>query len=205
MVILMHYAALIVSGFIAVQIHEIARGAATVALGDNSPKRNRAFGVKLRHVDLLGLFCIVMCGGLGWSNPVGTTPMFYRNRKRGVIIANMIPLVANMLVGCGVAFAMRFISPSFTLKYSYIIIAMWTFCTVNISFALFNLIPVYPLDGSAVMDVILSPNACVTYSRYEKTLQIVLILLLLFGLIGRIISPVASTIFINLAGMSSVY
>ncbi|GHV40496.1 peptidase [Clostridia bacterium] len=194
MTTIIYYLLAAVAAVIAVIAHEAARGLASAALGDGSPKRNRRLGVKLSHIDPLGLIMFVIFG-YGWSNPVNTSAIYYKNRKAGTILVHTIPSVVNLLIGVIFACASNLVSLVPNYDAALILYSLsHTVARVNIAFAIFNIIPIYPLDGAKILSLFLSPNANVNVMRYEKILQIILVVALMFGVFATVITPLANVI-----------
>jgi Zn-dependent protease len=178
-----------------VMVHEIAHGAVALRLGDDTAKRlGRLTLNPVAHIDPFGSIllplALVALGSpfvVGWAKPVPYNPLRLRDPKRGAgLIALAGPatnLVVAMAFGLFARFAMGFVEPPLIGLFSLIVLT-------NVSLALFNLIPIPPLDGSGVLFSILP-------SRYAKVelflvrygLYVLLAFLFLDGF--RILEPVA--------------
>ncbi|MDR1664273.1 MAG: site-2 protease family protein [Clostridiales bacterium] len=228
---LTYYLFMLPAAFFAPVIHECVKAYCSARLGDPSPK-NKGFlsGNPLRYFEPVGFFCVLIFG-YGWGQPVPTSPLYYKDRRRGVLITHIVPSVINLLVGLITAAAVRIITVVFPsvfgalpqdggLTVSFLnniggafgylgqfegvtfgaaaafagVAVLHTFSAVNIGLALFNIIPVYPLDGAKVLQLFLKPNLSVQMTHYEKIFQVILLLLLGMGLIRSVLQPVTDLI-----------
>lgn len=162
-------------------IHEIAHGAMANYLGDPTAKyAGRLTLNPLKHLDLIGsiilpIFLILMNkifgGGIifGWAKPVPVNPYNFRDRKYGSAKVALAGPVANFIIALIFGFSLKFfpeILASFNLNliFSYIVF-------INIFLAVFNLLPIPPLDGSHIL-----------FSFLPSKMEIIKIFLSQFGL-----------------------
>ncbi|HHY63693.1 MAG TPA: site-2 protease family protein, partial [Clostridiaceae bacterium] len=149
--------------FIILPVHEIAHGWVAYRLGDPTAKMaGRLTFNPFRHIDLLGLL-MLYTAGFGWAKPVPVNFGNLKNRRSGMILVAMAGPLSNILLAlisviiggiiakladAGVIF--MDIEGSLKTLY-YISLFFFYFGTVNISLAVFNMIPVPPLDGSRLI------------------------------------------------------
>ncbi len=190
---------------VAITAHEYIKALTSTVQGDTLPKKNGKLTLNpFRHLDPLG-FIFALLYGYGWSNPTQTSSTYYKDRKKGTLITYILPSVFNLFLS--VVFALAYKSLSFAI-FSYnavtvnifaidslysiaIIMQILYFCAVaNFTFALINIIPVHPFDGSKVLSVYLSPNASLKMSYYEKYLQIFFLILIFFNVIQGVLNPI---------------
>ncbi|MCL2014872.1 MAG: site-2 protease family protein [Defluviitaleaceae bacterium] len=191
----------IIVAFLALTIHEFVKARCTTLLGDPTPKR-RGFmtGKPLKYVDPLGLIIAVLFG-FGWGKPVPTSPLYYKDRYKGTIITYAMPSLFNLFLGLLTAVSLSLLNlvPVQVItdaSVSYLISSMTLsfiadFAFVNVCVALFNFIPVPPLDAAKLLQITLSAKAAYTMAKNEKLLQLMLILLIFLGVMQSIIHPVA--------------
>ncbi len=141
-------------------IHEYAHARMAYALGDDTASlKGRMTLNPIAHVDWVGAACIMLIG-FGWAKPVPVNPYNFTNRahkKRGMALTALAGPLSNLIVAFIGIFILR-------LLYSFSGIVMWEFTNgmimqyafvwftvINISLAVFNLIPIPPLDGSKIL------------------------------------------------------
>jgi len=193
------------AAFITMALREKSRAHCSDRLGDPTPRKNGLLsGNPLKYIDPLG-FIITLIFGFGWGNPTPTSPLYYKDRKKGVVITNLTPILVNLFTGLLAAALAQILLPvlqrlfaegNFTIYYVLFwvreIIVMLS--RVSVGTALFNLIPIYPLDGAKILQTFLSPNSAVKMTQNEKLLQVLLLVLMFFGIVGMIIHPVTALI-----------
>ena len=197
---------MLLGAFFAPVIHEWIRALTSTALGDPTPRNNGFMTFNpFKFFEPVG-FILTLIFRFGWGRPVPTSPVYYKNRNQGILLTNILPSVANLSIGILAIFIANSINIPLHLwgdANGYLTLArriFWTtfhFGSINIGLALFNLIPVYPLDMQKIMMHFSSPDMIQRLNHYEKPMQIILILLLVFGIIGRVIDPIRS-VFVTL-------
>lgn len=179
--------------FTAISVHELAHGYVAYKLGDPTAKYAGRLSLNpMSHLDPFGAICMVLFG-FGWAKPVPVNPMYFKDRKRDNALVALAGPVSNILL----AFASTILT---AIYYAFIYVKFPNFVTefisvvfvqlavVNIRFAVFNLIPFPPLDGSKILGAFLS------YENYSKLLQYerfgfpILMILSFSGFLGRILN-----------------
>ncbi len=174
----------------ALSIHEAAHGYAAYKCGDGTAK---AFGRltinPLRHLDPMGVLCMLLVG-FGWAKPVPVNTSNFRNRKWGMAISAAAGPLSNLLMGAVSAvfygfFVALYTRMTFTVQSVFVLnIVFWTamLCLigaqVNFVFAVFNLIPVPPFDGSRLALAFLPTKAYFGLMRYEKQILLTVLVIL---------------------------
>lgn len=176
---------------IAITFHEYAHGRVAAILGDPTPaSQGRLTLNPVKHLDVMGSLMLVLIG-FGWAKPVQVNPFHFRiNREKGMMIVGlagpMMNLVIALLGGVGYNLFGTIVLPGTTvtsgLFFSYLI---W----FNVMLAVFNMIPLPPLDGSKVLMGVLPKGNFKLFHTLESYGPIILLALLLFGVIGTIIRP----------------
>lgn len=179
--------------FTAITVHEYAHGFIAYKLGDPTAKYSGRLSLNpLSHLDPIGALCMVFFR-FGWAKPVPINPMYFRDRKRDSAIVALAGPVSNIILAfvAAVVYALYYVFvyakfPNFIT--GFICVVLVQLALVNISFAVFNLIPLPPLDGSKILGAFLS------YENYGKLLQYerfgfpLLIILSLTGVLGSFLS-----------------
>ena len=196
--------------FFAPIIHEWVKAITSTLQGDPTP-RDKGFltGNPLKYFEPVGFLLMLFFRGFGWGQPVPTAALHYKNRRQGVLITYITPSVVNLLIGMLTIAVVSLLAGSpvdiFLMARRVHINAvgdahwmammfLFSFAQCNILLALFNLIPVHPLDASTILRLFAKPDTLVKLNHYEKPMQIILMLALVFGLVGILFSPVWNVI-----------
>lgn len=180
-------------------LHELAHAWVANKLGDPTAKlEGRLTFNPLASVDPMGALALLLFG-FGWAKPVPVDSRYFRKPKRDMAITALAGPVSNLLaafVGAVLVAVMEAFSPynGFT---NFVYNVLWYYVVVNISLAVFNLIPMPPLDGSRIVAAFLSDRAMYTYYRYQNLFVMVMFLLLLSGTLSGPLAT-AQTFFANI-------
>ncbi len=167
-------------------LHEFAHGWVAHKLGDPTAKNaGRLTMNPLVSVDPMGALCILLIG-FGWAKPVPVDPRYFKNPKRGMAITALAGPVSNLLAALAGAFIATGLMAGavyrgFNSVTYFLFQALYYYVVVNVSLAVFNLLPVPPLDGSRIVGMFLSDQALASYYRMQRALSGVLMLLLFTG------------------------
>lgn len=169
---------------ISITIHEFAHAASAVAAGDDTPRRQNRLNINpFDHFDIVGFSMIVMTSligfGIGWGKPVQVNPNNFKNPRWDDVKVSFWGPLSNILLAVICALLLRFAGPVFVeLNLGFFLYAM---VLVNLGLALFNLIPLPPLDGSHIMMGLLPYQQARAYAQFARNYGMaVLILILLF-------------------------
>ena len=145
---------------IAIVLHEVAHGYAAWKLGDNTAKYYGRLSLNpLKHIDLFGTIIlpallIISHAGfvLGWAKPVPVNFNNLRNRRRDTVIVSAAGVITNLLLALVSAFLLRLTgSISGILPQGLISLFLLNMVVYNIVLAVFNILPLPPLDGSKIL------------------------------------------------------
>jgi len=172
--------------FIVLPIHEFAHAFAAHMLGDDTAKWNGRLTLNpLRHLDLFGTVMIVLFG-VGYAKPVPVNPYNFRNRKRDMALCALAGPLSNIVMAIVSVAIFRvccfFVTSSDLLVYLYLIL-IDVFASVNIGLAVFNLLPVPPLDGFEIFSFFLPERWVDTLERYNRQISMGIMLLLFVGVL----------------------
>lgn len=194
---LTYYLYLIPAILLALTVHELAHGYISYKLGDPTAKNMGRLTLNpVAHIDILG-FIMLVVAGFGWAKPVPINPMYYKDKRKGTMLVALAGPVSNILTAFIFAIPMYYISGRFatSLNPSEVTVIIYTFCSIfvrlNIGLAVFNLIPVPPLDGSKILGGFLSPRQYYEMMSYEHyiSLGFLFIVLVFPSALNKVLSP----------------
>lgn len=170
----------IISLFVALSIHEAAHALAADRLGDPTGRLAGRITLDPRaHIDLSGLLFLLFFG-FGWGKPVLFDPYNLKNpRKDGALISLAGP-ASNLLLALLLSILLRlFIFFNFSLLMSIGYIIFYPMIMINITLAVFNLLPIHPLDGFKIVGGFLSEEQAHEWFQLQRYGMIFLILLII--------------------------
>ncbi|MBQ7966058.1 MAG: site-2 protease family protein [Ruminococcus sp.] len=172
--------------FLVLPFHEWAHAWVASLLGDTSIKyRGRLSLNPLSHIDYMGALCLLLFG-FGWAKPVPVDDRNFKNPKVGMAITALAGPVANIVAGIAggfIFYGFMYLAPSVVLNKIgyYAMMFLQYYIVLNCSLAVFNLIPIPPLDGSKIMFAFLPDKAVYKFYQYQQYFTIALFALLWIG------------------------
>lgn len=161
--------------FMSIVLHEISHGYTAYLLGDDTAKRLGRLSLNpLNHIDLFGTIILpiilMMTAGFafGYAKPVPINPHNFKDYKRGMGITGAAGPLANFIIAFVLAIVYVILIRSGVNGSARVFGVIILTIQVNVFLALFNLIPVPPLDGSRVVGAFLSDEAYLKYSKLER-------------------------------------
>ena len=187
---------------IAITFHEFAHAFAADRLGDTTPRNQGRLTLNpLTHLDPFG-FILLMFAHIGWGKPVEINPNNFNSNKSRGFCESMVALAGPLMnffisvIACFAYVLIPTLFPSFTITNigKLVITFLYLLITINIGLGVFNLIPLPPLDGEKIFRNILPYKVQSWLIRNYQTLYMIFLILWIFGLLERIVSPVISVI-----------
>lgn len=171
---------------VATTCHEFAHAFVADRLGDPTARSlGRLTLNPLVHLDPIGTLSIVLFG-FGWARPVPVNARNFQDPRQGMLQVALAGPLANVTVAFVVG-ALAQIPGLFagTLAGEFISLVVY----INVILAVFNLIPVPPLDGSRIVESVLPAREAAEFARLQPYGAIILLLLLYTGVVGRVMGP----------------
>ncbi|QQG42658.1 MAG: site-2 protease family protein [Candidatus Giovannonibacteria bacterium] len=188
-----------------VVVHEVSHGAVAYAMGDNTAKDEGRLTLNpLKHLDPFGSVILptitYLLGGFifGWARPVPYNPYNLRSQKYGPGLVGAAGPLSNIMVALVFGALIRF-SGALALPPQFLQIAIFI-VFLNLILAIFNLIPIPPLDGSKVLFALLPARALDLEVFFERYGLIILVIFIFF--LSGIILPVAAFLFRLITGFA---
>ncbi len=168
--------------FCILPLHECAHGWVAYKLGDNTAKYNGRITLNpIVSIDPIGSLFLLLFG-FGWAKPVPVDSRYFKNPKRDMAltalagpVSNLLASLIGALIYVGILVATKGARPTF-IDYFFI-----AYIEINAVLAVFNLIPLPPLDGSKILGAFLSNKALYNYYRYQNVIVMVSFLVLFSG------------------------
>ena len=175
----------------ALTFHEYAHGFTAYKLGDPTAKYNGRLSLNpLAHLDPVGALLMLLVG-FGWARPVPVNPRYFKKPKQGMALTALMGPVANILLALLSALLFQLVLAIFgtntllpenlALALTYFLLLLKASVTLNLSFALFNLIPLPPLDGSRIIGLFLPHRIYLKLLEKERQISFFFLIWLLFG------------------------
>jgi len=195
----MEFIFVIVILVMSVVIHEVSHGYAALALGDQTAKyQGRLTLNPISHLDPIGSFLVPLLGYfvggfiIGWAKPVPFNPYNLRNQKWGEALVAVAGPLSNISLAVIFGLIIRFASGQTFLSQSFLSIASFV-VFINITLAIFNLIPIPPLDGSKILFAIL-PYKWQNLRQSFERLGFIFVLIFVFFL-WHFLTPIINWVF----------
>lgn len=190
---ILNYAITAAVAVLSIMIHECAHGYAALYMGDDTAKRRGRLTLNpIKHIDIFGLLCMILFK-FGWAKPVPINPMNFKDKKKGMRLVSLAGVTANMILA--VIFAIL-LNLTINIPSLYILSLFFLYgIQLNIGYAVFNLMPFPPLDGSKLLGTFLPRKYEYYMYKYEKYIYIILIALIYTGVLSDIMYPIINAVY----------
>lgn len=174
---------------LAISLHEYAHALVADRLGDPTPRSMGRLTLNpLAHLDPLGTLALLFLG-FGWGKPVSFDPYNLRSPRRDSALIALAGPTSNLLFALALSLLLRF----FGAQISPFAFLAGPLILMNVTLAVFNLVPVFPLDGEKILGGLLSPTLAHEYANIMRQYGTIILILMLLPISGGI-SPISALI-----------
>ncbi|MBQ9687216.1 MAG: site-2 protease family protein [Oscillospiraceae bacterium] len=180
----------VIPSLICITLHELSHGLVAYRLGDDTAKNAGRLTLNpLRHLDPMGLLMMVVFR-FGWAKPVPVNMFRFKNPKRGMAITALAGPLSNVVITLVflLLYGALYIPLEGSAAGEYFLEMLELTAYISLGFAVFNMLPFPPLDGSKVLFSLMSDEGYRKLMRYERYGSLALLLLVWTGILGRPLS-----------------
>ena len=189
----------VLPALLCITLHELSHGAVAYALGDDTAKKAGRLTLNpIRHIDPWGLLMMVLFR-FGWAKPVPVNMYKFKKPRQGMAVTALAGPLANLLIAAvfiflyGVAYRALYVQGGTLARGVFQMISTTGY--LSLALAVFNLLPISPLDGSKILFAFLSDSAYAKLMRYERYGMILLMLLVVTGATSGVLSSVTGWLY----------
>ncbi len=186
--------------------HEVSHGYIAYRLGDMTAKNEGRLTLNpLKHLDPVGTL-VMFVAGIGWAKPVPVNPFYFRDQKKGMMLTSVAGPLSNILLAFVSVFPLEvtiitnyesILAGTGFSFYLYQFLRM--LFIININLAVFNLLPIPPLDGSKILSAVLPTETYFRFMQYERYIGLAFLIAIVFlrdgfgQILGFFTTPIAKS------------
>ena len=189
----------VIPALICITLHELSHGYVAYKLGDDTAKRMGRLTLNpIKHIDIMGLIMMIAFK-FGWAKPVPVNMFNFENPKRGMAVTALAGPVANVIICCVMLFIYGLIyiplMEAGTAFAEAVLETVYVTAYLSLALAVFNILPIPPLDGSKILFSAMSDEGYLKLMRFERYGMIILLILLATDILGNPLQSVTSFVF----------
>lgn len=193
------YFARILTVFLILPLHECAHAWVAKKMGDDTASLSGRITVNpLAHIDIVGCLLIVLTG-FGWAKPVPINPSRMKDSRLGITLTALAGPVSNLLAAFVMMVVLQILYGlgvfELNENMSYLLLLLKFFVQVNIGLAVFNLIPIPPLDGDKVLSYFTPWKYKMWIQQHQQIISIVFLIILVTGVLSTPLGWIDSKIY----------
>lgn len=194
------YFARILTVFLILPLHECAHAWVAKKMGDDTASLSGRITVNpLAHIDIVGCLLIVLTG-FGWAKPVPINPSRMKDSRLGITLTALAGPVSNLLAAFVMMVVLQILYGlgvfELNENMSYLLLLLKFFVQVNIGLAVFNLIPIPPLDGDKVLSYFTPWKYKMWMQQHQQIISIVFLIILVTGVLSTPLGWIDSKIYL---------
>lgn len=193
--------------FCTMPIHEYAHALIATKLGDQTPRlAGRLTLNPMAHISPMGAIMIFLFG-FGYAKPVSVNPRNFKDSKKGMALTAIAGPISNLIMGfifIVLAVVYANLSHAETVLYNAIFSFLLFAGTINVNLAVFNLLPIPPLDGSRILQLLIPAKYYYKFLEYERYIVIIVFILIATGVLSGPLSEISYFIidlFVDIASL----
>lgn len=185
--------------FCTLPIHEYAHAFVATKLGDDTARlKGRLTFNPLAHIDIMGAVMIFLVG-FGYAKPVPVNPRKFKNPKKGMALTALAGPVSNLIMAFGFLILYRIFWMLYAADETAIVLQVsalffYSAASINIGLAVFNLLPIPPLDGSRIATLLIPSKYYFKIMQYERYIVLAVFALIVFGVLDIPLSFLSNAI-----------
>ncbi|HQP30336.1 MAG TPA: site-2 protease family protein [Deltaproteobacteria bacterium] len=183
---------MIVPILFSLSVHEVSHGLAAYRFGDPTAKlAGRLTLNPIKHIDVIGLAVLFITRMIGWAKPVPVDARYFKNPRQDMLWVALAGPASNMALAVIFAVILKLLAPLLATGFLYPFkIMLEITIMINVGLAIFNLIPIPPLDGGRVMVGILPENMARSWSQIEPYGFVILLVLIFTRTVDLVLMPI---------------